>query len=223
MKPSSALFFRFDDIGPLNWRSLQLIDLMETLARPYVLGVIPSALNWCVKRRLRQTRHALIFQHGTTHKNQSGPQAPDEFPVEWGVDRITVEMRRGRHMLENALGQPIFGYIPPWNRISSAALQVLEQEGYKILSGDAMHPTPLLQWPVHVDVYASYRTVSVRSNEDIEREVAQYLQTTALVGVVLHPLSMPRSRSKQLHGLLRNYASRMVSRLPWETVSCQNR
>lgn len=219
---SSALFFRFDDIGPLNWSSFQLIELMETLARPYVLAVIPSALSWCMKRRLRHTRHAIVFQHGTTHKNRNGPQAPDEFPAEWGVDRIAAEMRRGRHILEDALGTPITGYVPPWNRISSVALQVVEREGYKILSGDAIHPTPLLQWPVHVDVYSSYRPVSVRSNQDIESEIAGYLQTTTLVGVVVHPLSIPRSHKRELQQLLRSNTNRMISDLPETTANCQN-
>ena len=80
----SRLIFRFDDIGAANRSALGFIDLMETLERPYMLGVIPDALSSRMQRRLRAVRHAAIFQHGATHANHSRAEAPDEFPAEWG-------------------------------------------------------------------------------------------------------------------------------------------
>jgi hypothetical protein len=91
---------------------------------------------------------------------------------------------------------------------------VVEQQGYRILSGDTMHPTSLFQMPAHVDVYSSYQPVRVRSNQDIESDIAAHLQSTALVGVVVHPLSLPRNSGKQLRELLRNNVHRMISHLP---------
>jgi predicted deacetylase len=210
----SRLIFRFDDIGPVSRSTLQFIDLMETLGNPYLLGVIPNALSWWVKRRLRATRHAVIYQHGTTHKNRASREAPDEFPVELGALRIAAELHRGRHSLENALGIAVTGYVPPWNRVSAQVLQILEDEGYKSLSANSLHSTSLCQIPVHIDVYSQYQPVTVRSNADIESDIAAHLQRTELVGVVLHPLSVPRGRKEQLRELLQKSRHRMVASLP---------
>jgi peptidoglycan/xylan/chitin deacetylase (PgdA/CDA1 family) len=211
----SRLIFRFDDIGPANRSAFQFIELMEALGRPYLLGVIPDALGWWMKRRLRQARYAGVFQHGTSHRNRGSADAPDEFPSALGGNGIAAELRRGRRCLENALGIEVTGYVPPWNRISEVALRVLEDEGYRFLSADSIHETPLRQMPVHIDVYSQYRPVVVRAEADIERDITQNLERTELVGVVLHPMSVPRNNRGQLRNLLEDNQGRMVTVSPW--------
>lgn len=213
----SRVIFRFDDIGPASRAAFGFIDLMEELGRPYLLGVIPDALGWWMKRRLRMVRYARVFQHGASHKNHASPEAPDEFPTERGENRIAAELRRGRRSLEEALGIAVTGYVPPWNRISPVALRVLEDEGYRFLSSDALHDTPLRQIPVHIDVYSQYRPVVVRPCAEIERDIAETLQRTDLVGVVLHPMSVPRGRTDQLRKMLRDNRHRMATDSPWES------
>ena len=39
---------------------------METTECPYLLAVIPNALIWWMKRRLRTCKYAVVFQHGVT-------------------------------------------------------------------------------------------------------------------------------------------------------------
>jgi peptidoglycan/xylan/chitin deacetylase (PgdA/CDA1 family) len=215
----SRLFFRFDDIGAANRSAFRFLDLMETLERPYVLAVIPRALGWWMKRRLRTLRYAVIFQHGTTHRNSVTPEAPDEFPSELGRPRIASGLRRGRQSIENALGIAVTGYVPPWNSISEVALRVLEEENYRVLSADAIHSTSLRQIPVHVDVYSRYQPVTVRPNLEIEADIAANLQQLPLVGVMLHPMSVPRENMAQLQSLIRSQTPQAVTTPQWEDVS----
>jgi peptidoglycan/xylan/chitin deacetylase (PgdA/CDA1 family) len=214
----TRLIFRFDDIGEANHTAFQFIDLMETLERSYLLAVIPDALGRAMKRRLREARYAAVFQHGANHENHSSPEAPDEFPAEWGHRTISDQLARGRHALEDALGIAVTGYVPPWNRISPVVLRVLEDQGYQTLSADALYSTSLCQVPVHVDVYSSYFPVTVRSDQDIERDIAANLERTALVGVMLHPMTVPRESSAQLERMLHRNRHRMVADSPLRTA-----
>jgi peptidoglycan/xylan/chitin deacetylase (PgdA/CDA1 family) len=214
----SHLFFRFDDIGESNRNAFRFIDLMETLERPYVLGVIPQALGWWMKRRLRALRHAVIYQHGTMHRNRLTKEAPDEFPSELGRTRIASELRRGRQSMENALGIAVTGYVPPWNSVSEVALRVLEEANYRVLSADAIHSTSLRQIPVHVDVYSRYRPVTVRPNPEIESDISVNLQKEPLVGVMLHPMSVPRENMSQLQDLIRSQTAHVISGLQWKEI-----
>lgn len=211
LAPGARLFFRLDDIGPLSLKTLRLLEFFETLGSPYLLGVIPDALNWWTRRALRTFRHAVFYQHGVHHRNAASTEAPDELPAALGLRRIQSELARGRDSLQQALGQPIAGYVPPWNRISEPALRTLEGDGYSFLSADALYPTTLAQRPVHVDVYAQYRPVVVRSNADLQQEINERLVQSAPVGVVLHPLSLPSNNVAGMQDLIRRNQGRPLS------------
>ena len=110
------------------------------------------------------------------------------------------------------------GYVPPWNRISPLVLRVLEGHGYRTLSADALYSTSLCQVPVHVNVYSGYFPVTVRSPEEIESDIEEHLRRTALVGVMLHPMTVPRSFRPQLEQLLRGNRERMVTDAPFHSL-----
>lgn len=204
------IFFRFDDIGPAHRKSFAFIQLMDSLERPYILAVIPDALSWWTKRLLRKNRHAIVFQHGRDHKSRSGKATPDELPDELGYQAIASKIRDGRKSLEDALGRPVAGYVPPWNRVSEVALRVLEDQGFRALSADSFFSTSLRQIPVSIDVYSAYRPVTVRSNASIETQMGEQMRRNELTGIVLHPASVPRDRVSQLHTLLAGNISKSV-------------
>ena len=212
------LFFRFDDIGPLNRSSLRFIDLMESLERPYILAVIPNALSWWMRQPLRATRHAKIYQHGVNHKNRSSSQQRDELPDHLGQKRIEENILRGREYLSHALERAITGYVPPWNQVSNTALRVLEEHGYRSVSSNRPLSTPLAQLPVHVDVYAQYQPVRIRSNHDIQDEIAASMATTPLTGIMLHPLSLARANFRQMEDLIRQNHADTATHATWHSI-----
>jgi peptidoglycan/xylan/chitin deacetylase (PgdA/CDA1 family) len=195
-----------------------MIDWMETTECPYLLAVIPNALSWWMKRRLRTCKYAVVFQHGVTHRNRSHHEYSDEFPSELGRERISSELRRGRQALEKSLGIKINGYVPPWNQISEDALRVLEDMEYKILSANTIRSTSLRQIPVHVDVYSQYRPVTVRSNIEIHHDIEEELHRSELVGVVLHPMSVPRKKMAQFQELITDCEKNIVTTSHWENL-----
>ncbi len=214
-----AIFFRLDDIGPSDRTSFRFIEHLESLERPYVLAVIPDALAWRMKRFLRRTRHAALYQHGVTHRSHARVEPLDEFPSECGTQHIETAIRRGKQSLEKALGREISGYVPPWNRLSEPALRVLEQENFRVLSADSILPTTLCQIPVSVDVYSAYRPVTVRSNAAINTEITDRLRTADLTGVMLHPRSVPRRQLPQLLELISGNLPRTVTGSRWNEIT----
>jgi hypothetical protein len=206
-----VLFFRLDDIGCARASVVELIRFLESLERPYILAIIPDSLTWRMKRFLRSTRHALLFQHGTGHRNRSAPAAQDEFPETLGRQIIQSEIRRGRASLQNALKRDVIGYVPPWNRLSRIGLGVLEAEGFRILSGNSLCKTEMLQMPIHVDVYSQYSPVVLRPPGEIQREIEKTAATLRVFGVMMHPMSVPKGEAKALEDLVRRNAPRTMT------------
>lgn len=215
---TSQLFFRLDDIGRADRTTFQVIECLESLDHPYILAVIPDALGWRMKRFLRTKYNAVVFQHGVNHKNKAGPNLPDEFPSECGRNQIEAAIRRGRRSIQRALEREVFGYVPPWNRVSEVALRVLEDEGFRVLSADSISTTTLYQLPVSVDVYSGYRPITVRSNLEIGADIARCLQTSPLAGVMLHPLSIPKSNVPQLLELIVSNRGRTMTSSGWREL-----
>jgi len=206
-----VLFFRLDDIGGAQASVFGFIRFMESLERPYILGIIPYLLTWRMKHFLRSTRHALFFQHGTSHKNRSDSAAEDEFPAALGRRIIQSELRRGRLSLQKALKRDVTGYVPPWNRLSDVALRVLEAEGYRILSGNSLFKTEMAQMPIHVDVYSQYSPVVLRPSEEIQQEIEKTAGTHRVFGVMMHPMSVPKGKTQALEDLVRRNVARMMT------------
>lgn len=207
----SVLFFRLDDIGCARASVVEFIRFLESLERPYMLAIIPDSLTWRMKHSLRSTRHALLFQHGTGHRNRSDPAAQDEFPDALGRRIIASEMRRGRASLQRALKRDVTGYVPPWNRLSAIALSVLEAEGYRILSGNSLYKTEMLQMPIHVDVYSQYSPVVLRPPEEIQRDIEKMAATHSVFGVMMHPMTVPKGKTQALEDLVRSNVARIMT------------
>jgi hypothetical protein len=206
-----VLFFRLDDIGCAQASVAGFIRFLESLERPYILGIIPDSLTWRMKHFLRSTRHALLFQHGTSHKNRSDLDAQDEFPPALGRHIIEFELRRGREILQRALKRDVTGYVPPWNRLSDIALHVLEAEGYRILSGNSLCETDMLQMPIHVDVYSQYNPVVLRPSEEIQEEIESIVAPHRIFGVMMHPMSVPKGETQVLEALVRRNVARIMT------------
>ena len=89
---------------------------------------------------------------------------------------------------------------------------------YKILSANTIRSTSLRQIPVHVDVYSQYGQVTVRSNIEIHHDIEEELHRSELVGVVLHPMSVPRKKMAQFQELITDCEKNIVTTSHWENL-----
>lgn len=99
-----------------------------------------------------------VAQHGYAHKHMtSTPKgSPSEF---WGVpaDEQHRCVDEGHDQLTQTFGQPIRGFIPPWNTYDDTTARHLAARGYAYLSGSLATPptdeVPLCLIPRTCDVH----------------------------------------------------------------------
>ena len=148
------IVLRFDDPSPTSDHALEreIFTILGDLGIPATVGVVPFGIG--TDGRVPLTRDNVphlvaahtkgiieVAQHGYAHEHlTTTPKgSPSEF---WGVP-IEEQGRRinaGNDQLIHAFGQPIFGFIPPWNTYDNATLRHLAASGYEYLSGSLATP-----------------------------------------------------------------------------------
>lgn len=209
------IFYRVDDIGGETAPDIAVMERLEQCKVSYIASVIPSRLSVAMAKRLRQYRYATVFQHGVTHENMSALPERDEFPE--GCPLAYVQIAQGRSRLQDLLGVAVEGYVPPWNRASSTALRILEQLGFKWLSGHERHRylTSIRQINVSIDPIRCYHPLSFKAINKLLVEIGLSAPLGASVGLVLHSCMYPPLYLRQLLRLITCTAGAAYSRCDW--------
>jgi len=162
---------RFDDPSPTSDHALEreIFTILGELGIPATVGVVPFGIgaDGHVPLTRDNVPHLVaahtkgiieVAQHGYAHEHLSTTPkgSPSEF---WGVP--AEEQRRrinvGNDQLIHAFGQPIFGFIPPWNTYDDTTARHLADKVYAYLSGSLATPpsdeTPLCLIPRTCDVH----------------------------------------------------------------------
>jgi hypothetical protein len=188
-----ALFYRLDDVG----KDERPTDFCEALADegiPLAVAVVPTWLTDSQTRRLSRLPGLTVTQHGYRHLSRHLSGYPDEFPNDMPPEEIYQGLRDGRRRLEDAFGQPIENYVPPWNKVSRQAYMVLLELGFAAVSGHARFSLPpsafparggiLTAIPVSVDTARSYSPLRFQFSRKVVAMIAAEHRDP--VGVLYH-------------------------------------
>lgn len=210
------IFYRVDDIGIEAAHDLALLESLELRGVPYIAAVIPMRLSVPMARRLREYRYATIFQHGVTHISTARHLERDEFPD--NVRSAREQLADGRARLENMIGCAVTGYAPPWNRVSASTLRLLEDLGFRWLSGHVRNHylTTMLQVSVSVDPIRRYYPLSFYNINEVLLSLMLSVPLFNRVGIVFHPGWCPPAHLGLMVKLIRCTAPLSYSMRAWQ-------
>lgn len=224
----SSLVVRFDDVRGLCPRLSQAWDAMEKNDVPLNLEVVPEWLDdtaaAALASRARRSRVPVaVHQHGTAHLNHGTEDRRFEFDDCRSVDAQLADIRRGRAVLEESLGdcfEPMFS--PPWNRYGASTLQALARAEFSAFSCLAkrnapLHPSiafvPMTLDPVRWKPHPLHLTWT-----QIQSELAASLERDGFAGLELHHDVMSEDDVHGLDQLLERLRARGVVFPPMRTV-----
>ncbi|WP_413438373.1 DUF2334 domain-containing protein [Sulfuriferula sp. GW1] len=142
------IVLRFDDPSPTTDHALEreIFTILGELDIPVTVGVVPFGIDTggLVPLTRDNVSHLVaahakgiieVAQHGYAHEHlTTTPKgSPSEFwdvPAEEQYRRID----EGHDQLAQTFGQPIRGFIPPWNTYDNTTLRHLAARGYEYLS-----------------------------------------------------------------------------------------
>jgi len=186
------VFFRADDIGPLDAEFIRMMELFQKYRMPLCLAVVPewmSRARWQAMGRFFPDDPLWCWhQHGYNHDNHERQGKKNEF----GDSRIAEEVRHdlelGRKNLMEIMGNtfcPVF--TPPWNRCSSVTLQLLSELGFNAVSrSSGVQPhADLPDLYVNVDLHTGKETALSTAMERLLADWRQGIEQGRL-GIMLH-------------------------------------
>jgi hypothetical protein len=201
-----VIFHRVDDIGEDSSNDVALIECFEQFGIPYILSIVPMQLRPAMASRIKQWRHCEVFQHGHSHRNNVGIGYPDEFPTTYGPSAIRASLKEGRFRLEDQLGCAVLGYTPPWNRTSQTAIVMLEELGFRYLSGHCRYEyfTLMHKLNVSIDPILRRKPVTLRPVNELTGELQRQFSLKREIGIVYHPKEFPDSYLSEMTAFIQS-------------------
>lgn len=197
-----TISFRLDDPCATSDHAVES-DIFEIFSRrrvPLCIAAVPFGMSRDSGKLIAATRNNLphlvqavgsplftVTQHGFSHSNRStNVQSPTEF---CGVDKLQQEemIRSGKHVLESALAQQVTGFVPPWNSLDEATVEILGRLEFAYFSGGYHFPVRLPKAGLLGRIVSLPRTctlTSLASAVYIARKLRTY---GAYVICVFHP------------------------------------
>jgi len=214
---SLNLFHRLDDVAGVNRNQIAVMETLHELGLHALLAAIPDSLTAAMSAEIARFPDCEVFQHGVGHINR-GADLRDEFPAT--LDRRVQRrlLRDGKHRLEQLLGRPVVGYVPPWNYVSPTTLHVLGELGFHYLSAHVRHrfETPLVQINVSVNVFSQYHPVKVLGRDELKLRVEQACRHYCPVGILYHPAATPKRHLPPLCRFIRDVAQSSMTKSKWD-------
>ncbi len=185
----STLFHRLDDVGPNDAAVHGVLRMLRERQLPTIAAVIPQHLESATSRMFRERPGIAVFQHGYAHINRARPSGySDEFPSHLPQSLMRKELGHGKQMLQQAIGAPIVGYVPPWNKTSGVAHQVLEELGFQLFSGNQRYRprTSLQRLDISVDMVLGCSPVRFRPIDHVMDDLREAMSEYKQVGLMYH-------------------------------------
>jgi len=137
-----TVFFRDDDVGPLEDPLRRVMDLLLEESVPCSYQIVPTRLDPAAARWLcdRKREHAgLVFlnQHGYRHQQDlRGRQRWSEFAGGRAYEEQLADIRAGRELLRGELGHAFDAdvFTPPCHKYDATTLRALRELGFRTLS-----------------------------------------------------------------------------------------
>jgi peptidoglycan/xylan/chitin deacetylase (PgdA/CDA1 family) len=199
----AQFWWRDDDAEDV---SANLSRMLATAARFEVtigLSVIPARLKPRLVKALEREPSAQVLVHGYAHENHArAGQAKRELGGARRLDEIVADLERGLALSRAAFGRRLLPVlVPPWNRISPAAVARLPKLGYRGLS----------TWKPRAAANPARRLIQVNTHLDvIDWRRGRIVKDEGLIaGLLLRKLRWRREREERATeplGLLTHHA-----------------
>jgi len=202
------VFFRADDIGLVDTEFTLMMELFCKYRVPLCLAVVPE---WMSEERWQEMARFLPgeelwcwHQHGYAHENHEAGGKKNEFGPSRTREEIGKDLQAGKKHLEAVLGEvfcPVF--TPPWNRCSSATLDLLAELGFQAVSRSiGVEPkSDLLDLCVNVDLHTGKEKDLLQAMDRLLEDWKQGVEHGRL-GIMLHHQRMNSSAFSLLERLL---------------------
>jgi hypothetical protein len=227
-----ADFWLRDDDATIQAPALErLLSLVNDARIPLALAVIPASATIGLARYLEPSGAVSVIQHGyahVNHENNGGKKS--EFPETRSLDTVIGDLVKGRSVIADLFGgQSLPVLAPPWNRISSSAVQSLFNCGISGLSRfqprfSSFAATGVKQINTHVDLI-SWRDGKVgKAGQKVAAEIASHLAArrtgeadlSEATGILSHHLAMDETAWKALSEVLTFLSS--DNRVHWKNA-----
>ena len=189
------LFFRADDVAVPGRQFSRLMDLFSTHGVPLSLAVVPAMLTrkrWqYLKRFEKKTPSGWCWhQHGWRHVNHATEGKKQEFGYTRTSSEIKRDLVRGKNRLEQLMGDRFYPvFTPPWNRCSSATLELLKELGYAAVSrsrgSKTSSPPGLPDYYVNVDLHTGKEKSPAAAWEKLFEGLQQAIASN-YCGIMIH-------------------------------------
>lgn len=202
-----TVFFRYDDFSETSAAVVDtgLIEALRRQAVPCTFAVIPAVTTGSFRdpdvtenrplgaAKLALLRSAIrdgvvdISLHGLHHRTRFRDGPHSEFI---GLNRIQQAdmIREGKQMLEQQLGVPVRGFVPPWNNYDANTLAALQDSAIEGLSANRYSPCldreGIRYLPITIETH-ELRSAIARARSSAERD--------PIIGVLLHPYDFKES------------------------------
>ena len=183
------IFLRLDDVGRFEKSVIQFGEKLEELQIPWSAAVVPDWLNREAAYYLKKWEYCTVLQHGRNHINNVSKGYPDEFPDSIPYKQVLSDIKAGKDLLEDTLGEMIWVYVPPWNCASKNTFKVLMDLGFLAISGHRKfcRQEPLSSIDVSIDTAPSYFPLKMKPQQQIIMEVQKASSSgKTTVGVMYH-------------------------------------
>lgn len=164
------------DLSPLHG----ILQQIEAHGLAYYLGIVPKLLTDEMVDFLNSLEHMIPVVHGYDHAyptyapileekgdpyNQHTVSTFNEFKGQ-PYDTILTKLKEARQFLQEQLGQPVDGYIPPCNRADRKTGQALQEAGYRYYLSEKRIRGCQLLWHKS-DFYGRSNDYEATKNPDI--------------------------------------------------------
>ncbi len=218
------IFFRADDIGVGSCAFDALCRLFRTHEIPLALAVVPAWLSgtrceWLFRCAPLEERLWGWHQHGWRHVNWQRTGKKSEFGDHRALEKQIRDITQGQQKMLDTFGEhalPVF--TPPWNRISSPTIKVLQQLGFKGISMEMAIPRSLKpavtmkSFRVQLDLHTRKAVNGEEDYNKLVEELVALLSKREPIGIMIHHQRMTIFAFEFLNELIRQLKDKLHAR-----------
>jgi peptidoglycan/xylan/chitin deacetylase (PgdA/CDA1 family) len=216
-----SIFFRADDIGAGGRAFEALCQIFRFHRIPLAMAVVPAWLSDVRRQQLFQAAPLEEplwgwHQHGWRHVNWQRTGKKSEFGEQRPFDKQMKDIVQGREKMQAVFGNhllPVF--TPPWNRLSSSTLKILQDLGFNGVSITGPFPRgskttiKLKNLRVQLDLHTRKNRDGESDFQTLLDEISTLLGKKEPFGIMIHHQRMNHFAFEFLNELLSCLKSKM--------------
>jgi hypothetical protein len=193
-----TFFFRADDIGAGGRAFHALCELFRYHQTPLAMAVVPA---WLTTDRTSQLFSTAPLeeplwgwhQHGWRHVNLQRTGGKSEFGEERPIEKQWRDIYQGLKKMTKIFGErfiPVF--TPPWNRLPTATLRILQELNFKAVSMTGLLPrifkpgAGFKNLRIQLDLHTRKAKDGRADFLDLLDELSTFMTKKGPVGIMLH-------------------------------------